>query len=77
MMSTGGSQATPTIVNNNIYSNAIYGVEVADYELTDDINAQFNWWGDLTGPSHSSNEDGIGDRVTDKVDYSNWLLSEY
>ncbi len=43
------------------------------------INAENNWWGDSTGPRDTSDVDtlynpfGLGDRVSDHVDYEPWL----
>ncbi len=42
-----------------------------DYE----INATYNWWGDASGPTHSSNSDGKGDAVSDNVDFIPFLGS--
>jgi len=55
------------------------------------IDAILNWWGDATGPEDLSgtnevppctndpttekNSDGLGDKVSDKVDYCPWLTS--
>ena len=59
---------------NNIYDNRECGVESA--KAYDDTTAVFdathNWWGHATGPFHSGNPGGIGDAVSDYVDYSNW-----
>lgn len=33
------------------------------------INAENNWWGSNTGPTHAGNPSGTGSNVTDKVDY--------
>lgn len=41
--------------------------------ITKDINAQFNWWGDATGPFHPNlNPNGKGDQVSDNADFSNF-----
>jgi hypothetical protein len=38
------------------------------------INAENNWWGDATGPYHpDSNPGGLGDTVSDYVDFDPWL----
>ena len=37
------------------------------------MNAQYNWWGDPSGPSHSTNPGGTGDAVSDNIDYDPWL----
>ncbi|MFQ6089280.1 MAG: DUF1565 domain-containing protein, partial [Candidatus Methanofastidiosia archaeon] len=55
---------------NNIYSNTYYGVYNGGTVLVD---AEWNWWGSLTGPSGVG--PGVGDAVTDDVDYSPWLQS--
>ena len=63
---------TGTIINfNEIYGNSM---GVANYCTTDIINAEYNWWGDASGPYHATtNPDGIGDTVTDCVDYEPWI----
>ncbi len=61
---------TPLINYNNIENNAGYGVRNMSYVL---INAENNWWGDASGPYHSSNPGGLGDTVSDYVDYDPWL----
>jgi len=60
---------------NDIYDNRTFGVEsLPDY---DDSTAVFdaisNWWGDATGPYHpTANSGGLGDEVSDNVDFSSW-----
>ncbi|NVN91844.1 MAG: right-handed parallel beta-helix repeat-containing protein [Desulfuromonadales bacterium] len=56
---------------NNIFNNANYGVQNVSSSLT--INATYNWWGAATGPRHSSNPLGTGDRVSDYVDFAHFL----
>ena len=35
-----------------------------------------NWWGDSTGPYHPTlNPDGLGDTVSDYVDFNPWLTN--
>jgi parallel beta-helix repeat protein len=62
-----------TILGNSISGNGNYGV----YNSTSSIivNAEYNYWGDSSGPTHSSNPGGIGDRVSDYVDYYPWMDS--
>ncbi len=56
--------------NKNIISNnKQYGV-YADSTLTVDIDAEYNYWGDPSGPTHSGNSGGKGDWVSDNVDYA-------
>jgi hypothetical protein len=43
----------------------------ADYEAW--INAEWNWWGDRTGPYHAvDNPGGLGDTVAGNVDFDPW-----
>ena len=57
------------IGNSCIFDNT-YGV-LAD--TLSSVVAQENWWGDATGPSHSTNLAGLGDVVSNHVNFSNWL----
>lgn len=41
------------------------------------INAENNWWGNSSGPTHDDNSEGTGDIVSDSVDYDPWLGSAY
>ncbi|MCD6573662.1 MAG: right-handed parallel beta-helix repeat-containing protein, partial [Thermoplasmata archaeon] len=63
---------------NNISGNKKYGI---NNTATVTINAEHNWWGDATGPYDPSNDTatgglynptGLGDNVTDYVDYYPW-----
>jgi hypothetical protein len=56
---------------NNIYRNRDYGVYK---ENPPDVDATGNWWGDVSGPSHSP---GTGDRISTNVLYDPWLLDEF
>jgi len=59
------------IYHCNILDNVGYGVL---YEDTVVINAENNWWGDATGPYHpTGNPGGLGDTVSDYVDFDPWL----
>jgi parallel beta-helix repeat protein len=65
-----GSAPGTEINYNNIIDNQI-GI---DWTLgSTAVEARFNYYGDASGPSHSSNGGGTGDIVTDYVDYSPWL----
>ena len=66
--------ATPLINYNNIYNNNGYGAEVNQYySLTQPVNAQFNWWGDDSGPYHPIlNPQGKGDRVSGNILFDPW-----
>jgi len=63
---------------NNIYGNTNYGLNNTDgatYDTT--VDATYNWWGDCSGPYHySTNTGGLGDEVSDYVDYEPWWCSE-
>ena len=62
--------ATGVVINyNNIHGNS---AGVTNYDPAT-IDAEYNWWGDASGPVHSTNLGGIGDTVSDNVDYSPWL----
>ena len=38
------------------------------------VDAESNWWGDATGPYHpTANPGGLGDSVSDYVDFDPWL----
>lgn len=72
----GGIQLTGTITNsrfdfNNIYGNTGFGAKNSTGVL---LNFENNWWGDSTGPYHlTTNPSGLGDRVSNKIDYRPWL----
>ena len=56
---------------NIIEGNTSYGI--LNY-LTTTCNAEANWWGHKSGPYHgTTNPDGVGNAVSDNVDYSPWL----
>lgn len=62
----------PEIHHCDIFDNAGYGVHNIASGVT--INAEENWWGDATGPYHpTANPGGLGDTVSDYVDFDPWL----
>jgi len=68
------SSASGNIINfNNIVGNSSYGVY---NDATEIANAENNWWGNNSGPTHSSNPEGTGDTISDDVDYDPWLKTE-
>jgi len=68
-----GWPTTFLIQNNNIVNNNNYG---AYNFLSTDIIAEYNYWGDNTGPYHASmNLLGQGNAVSDNVDFKPWLYS--
>jgi len=63
--------ATSHLINyNSIYSSVGYGVNNLHSATLD---AECNWWGDASGPSHVGNVGGTGDTASDYVDYDPWL----
>ncbi|MBI5464171.1 MAG: T9SS type A sorting domain-containing protein, partial [Ignavibacteriales bacterium] len=65
--------SNPVVNYCDIYKNSQYGINNVNKSFT--INAQNNWWGNNTGPTHSGNFGGTGDVVTDGVNYSPFLTS--
>ncbi len=63
---TGSSN--PIINYCDFLNNYSYGVNNVNKTFT--INAQNCWWGDNSGPTHSSNTNGIGDDITNSVSYT-------
>ena len=64
--------SSPLIHNCNITDNIRYGI----YNVDDTMNllAEYNWWGDASGPYHPmANPGGLGDPVSDYVDFDPWL----
>ena len=60
----------PVISQNNISSNIDWGI----YNSSALINAKYNWWGDLSGPSGEGA--GLGDAVSENVAYQPWFLAK-
>ncbi len=65
--------SNPSIHFSDIYRNVYFGVKNVNEAFV--IQAQNNWWGSDTGPTHSANPGGTGDEVTDAVDYNPWLMT--
>ena len=72
-----GTIATNVTDENNIFTNAV-GARYAGVET---INAELNWWGSPTGPTHVNNPAGTGDLVVDNgplpggIDYDPFLTT--
>ncbi|MBI3553018.1 MAG: hypothetical protein HY077_10930, partial [Elusimicrobia bacterium] len=71
VVTEGGSQ--PVINFCSIAGNASFGVDNLDAGVT--VNARQDWWGQASGPTHSGNPGGTGDRASDFVDYGGFLAS--
>ncbi|UCF70025.1 MAG: right-handed parallel beta-helix repeat-containing protein [candidate division WOR-3 bacterium] len=66
-------QANATINRCNICDNGGYGVNCMNSGVT--VDAENNWWGDDGGPYHPiTNPFGLGDTVSDYVDFEPWLV---
>ncbi len=61
----------PVINYCDFYDNENYGVNNVDETFT--VDATNNWWGDNSGPTHTSNTDGTGEAVTDAVDFDPFI----
>jgi len=57
------------INTNDMYSNTSFGVENG---AANTVDAERNWWGNTTGPTHASNLGGSGDAVSNNVDFDPW-----
>ncbi len=67
------SGGTALLLGNSIHGNGIAGVRGSPFAMTD---ARNNWWGDATGPFHATlNPSGLGNPVSDNVDFVPWLTS--
>lgn len=65
-----------TIHSNKISDNTSYGIMAAENgDVT--VDAADNWWGDETGPLHTThNNCGGGNEVSDYVDFYQWWADE-
>lgn len=68
------------IINRNrIYDHSSHGAVSDPYwdgttYVYYNLNAEENWWGDITGPFHpTDNPDGLGDEITDYVLFEPWI----
>ncbi|MEX2604054.1 MAG: right-handed parallel beta-helix repeat-containing protein, partial [Gracilimonas sp.] len=61
---------SPLIEDNSIEGNSIWGLI---NEGTSGVKAEYNYWGARSGPSNLTNPAGIGDDVSNNVDFDPWL----
>jgi len=61
--------ADAIVTSNNISGSGSYGLY--NGSTTNTIDAEYNWWGDASGPSGEGL--GIGDAVSTNVDFDPWL----
>jgi len=66
--------------------DATYEGAVCNLSEVYDLDATLNWWGDISGPEHEvpfeaevwpKNPGGIGDTVSDQVNYEPWLTRPF
>lgn len=63
------------ISSNSMHGSTQYGLYNATTANT--ILAENNWWGDETGPYNATvNPTGLGDTVSDSVDFDPWLTTD-
>ncbi len=68
------AESSGNVINfNNIEGNSPYGVY--NENCGEVVDAENNWWGYASGPTHAGNPGGTGDAVSDYVDYDPWLTS--
>lgn len=70
----GDDPLTKIVFTNNNIEGSGYGFFNGDVVR---VNAENNWWGDASGPTHDDNPGGTGDRVSDNVDFDPWLGSAW
>lgn len=59
--------------SNSFRDNSQYGIY---RDGNGNIDALYNWWGDVSGPAHATlNPDGTGDTVGDGILFDPWSLS--
>lgn len=86
--SSGTTTVTDSEITRNTYSlymtggvASLHGSSIHDnaYGLVNSasnlVDATGNWWGSASGPTHVTNPSGTGDRVSDRVDFSDWLTA--
>jgi hypothetical protein len=75
------TNSNPSIDNNSVINHVEFGIINNTNSII--IDAQNNWWGDATGPLDDSddtgtggwyNPGGAGSRVSDYINYQNWLV---
>jgi parallel beta-helix repeat protein len=66
----------PVIHYNNLADTAGSDYLVWNVDPNVTVDAEYNWWGDSTGPYHpTGNPSGQGGAVSDHVDFDPWLLN--
>ncbi len=71
----GDTATSPKVNYNEIYDNTNYGAYSINLTGTPMVmDAECNWWGDHSGPYHSTNPTGIGNAVSDNVDFDPYIF---
>jgi len=79
----GTTWSATNAISYNDFLNNVYGIR---NDKGDAVPAQYNWWGDISGPSvgdptagaEMSTALGSGDKITDKdTDFEPWLTGTY
>ncbi|MFZ2500688.1 MAG: Ig-like domain-containing protein [Minisyncoccia bacterium] len=60
-------------ISGNYGYNDSFGYGINNFNEGNIVNARMNWWGNVSGPSHSSNDGGNGDAVSNGVAFSPWF----
>jgi len=70
---------TVSVTSNNFLSGSGGSTykTVSNLVAGTSLKAEGNWWGNATGPYHSSNPEATGNEVGDNVDYTPWLDGPY
>ena len=67
---------TVDVEYNDIAGNTQFGLKNECTSGT--VNALYNWWGNINGPKQvTTNPGGLGDEVSDNVDYQPWLTRQF
>jgi len=56
---------------SEISDNSEFGIEASSN--VDVVNATYLWWGDASGPYHTTNPNGLGDNVSANVEFVPWV----
>ncbi|MDP2336786.1 MAG: dockerin type I domain-containing protein, partial [Bacteroidota bacterium] len=63
----------PKITNCDfVGTNPTYGYGIWNMTSTNTVTAEGCWWNSNTGPRHSTNPGGLGERVSNYVDFTPW-----
>lgn len=66
-----GTDNSIVSAHGNRLTSVVYGVNSTNPA----VNAEQNWWGSATGPTHATNPGGAGVATSDYVDYSPWCTN--